>query len=93
MVDQKRYILFVAVLMLVGAGVYAKRDRSRRSKCATEQSCLENKQCQCYCSGIADFRDKVKEDRPVYIENDPNGVHCYCKPWDLEKYPGPAERD
>ena len=99
MVAQKRYILFVAVLMLAGAGIYAKKARSRRSKCATRESCLENKKCQCYCSGIAGYRDKVKEDNPVYVEGDKyidqNGeaVHCFCKAWDKEKFPGPAERD
>lgn len=92
MVAQKRYMLIVAVVMLAGAGIYAKRGTGG-PKCTTRESCLKNKKCQCYCSGIGGFRDKVKEDEPVYIENDPNGVHCYCKPWDLEKYPGPAERD
>lgn len=93
MVAQKRYMLIVAVLMLAGAGLYA------RKRCTTPEDCRENENCQCYCSGIAGYRNKVDEDNPVYVESDEyiakNGevVHCFCKPWDKTKFPGPAERD
>jgi len=98
MVAQKRYMIFVGVLVLAGAGIYAKRGKSHRNKCTTRESCLENEKCQCYCSGIAGYRDKVVEDEPVYIEGndyvkDNKPVHCFCKQWDIDKFPGPAERD
>lgn len=96
MVAQKRYIFFVIVLMLAGAGIYAAKGRAR-SKCTTKESCLK-RNCQCYCSGIAGYRNKVDADKPVYVEGneyvkDNEVVHCFCKQWDIDKFPGPAERD
>lgn len=54
--------------------------------CRTEKSCVNNPKCQCYCSVKCGFRDKVEEDSPVWVENDPNGKYCYCKEWDLNHY-------
>ena len=68
----------------------ARNDRSKiyKQSCATSQTCKDlNNNCKCYCSRVCHFRDKfVEEDTPVYVENDPNGIHCYCKQWDLDHY-------
>lgn len=99
MVVPKRYILFFCMIVLAGVGLTARRDKPHHQRCKTKESCLNNPNCQCYCSGIAGYRDKIEEDNPVYVETneyiDSNGeaVHCFCKPWDKEKFPGPAERD
>lgn len=66
----------LGVVTLQGAG-----------SCTTEEDCINNDKCQCYCSVKCGFRDKdMKQDRPVFVENDPNGIHCYCKEWDLKNY-------
>lgn len=100
MVVKKRYVLCVAAVVFVAIGMYANKNKQhdrgckvRRQKCTTEKNCIKNQNCQCYCSEKGSFRDKVADDKPAYVENDPNGVYCYCKQWDLDKYPGPAERD
>ena len=86
----QRYVILVTALIVVCAVTYAKKNEKQR--CDTKENCLNNKQCQCYCSELGDFRDKDSDDRPVYVKDDPNGVYCYCKQWDLDVYPGPAER-
>ena len=64
----------------------------KESICKGEENCINNDNCLCYCSGICDFRKKhlgddgKQKDDPVYIKDDPYGIHCYCKPWDVEVY-------
>lgn len=60
--------------------------------CATKESCEKNPACYCFCSGISTFRPKVSADVPVFLPDDARKKYCYCKVWDLEKYPGPARR-
>lgn len=55
-------------------------------KCQNEDECLNNHRCQCWCSEICSYRDKLFRDHPIYIRNDPNGKFCYCKQWDLDHY-------
>lgn len=83
--------IYLGVILLAGAGIWANSD-GPKPKCTTEDSCQNDQNCQCYCSEKGGFRDKVENDRPVYIENDTNNVNCYCKQWDLNRYPGPAKR-
>jgi len=92
MILKKQSLLILAVLMMTSSAMYAKKHKPRKQKCTTQESCLNNPQCQCYCAEKGGFRDKVANDKPVYIEDDPSGVHCYCKEWDLKAYPGPAVR-
>jgi len=55
--------------------------------CKNEEDCINTENCQCYCSVKCGFRKKdMSSDRPVYVENDPNGIGCYCKQWDLDHY-------
>lgn len=57
------------------------------TSCRDEESCINDDNCQCYCSVKCGFRKKdMKSDRPVYIKNDPNGKYCYCKQWDADYY-------
>lgn len=72
--------------------VIANAKDEKKAPCRFENACLLNKGCQCYCSGVAKFRDKNASDRPLFIKKDPRGKGCYCKLWDLQKYPGPARR-
>lgn len=88
----KKYYLVVGVLLMVSHGIYAKRYQNNQQRCATKKDCIYNKKCQCYCSEKGGFREKVANDKPVYVKDDPNRVYCYCKQWDLDSYPGPVER-
>ena len=54
--------------------------------CNTHKACINDESCQCYCSKECGMRDKKDDDRPVWVENDPNGKYCYCKQWDLDNY-------
>lgn len=54
--------------------------------CVTKESCINDPNCFCWCSQICNWRKKEKDDRPVYIENDPYGKFCYCKQWDYDHY-------
>jgi anaerobic selenocysteine-containing dehydrogenase len=80
------------ILLLVIVGVVAAFYVIRKSRavsggtCQTKESCLNDPSCQCYCSVKCGFRKKEENDKPVYIENDPNGKYCYCKQWDADNY-------
>ncbi len=92
---KRRHVLSIAVLVMASSGIDAKRSRryeAPQPKCATEKDCRKNKNCQCYCAEKGGFRKKVPNDKPVYVKDDPNGVYCYCKQWDLDAYPGPTPR-
>lgn len=56
------------------------------NSCKSKESCINDQKCQCWCSVKCGYRDKTAADHPVYVENDPNGKHCYCKQWDLDMY-------
>jgi len=90
MLLQKRYLWFIVALMCVGTYVDAKRNK--RKPCHTKKDCYKKSTCKCYCAEKGDFRKKTDNDEPVYVTDDPNGIYCYCKQWDLDNYPGPVER-
>ena len=55
--------------------------------CHDKESCLTDPSCQCYCSVKCGYRDKKPGiDKPVYIKEGINGVHCFCKEADLKEY-------
>lgn len=62
-------------------------------KCTTKNSCEKKPSCQCYCSEVGHFRAKNASDKPVFVDRDPRKKYCFCKKWDLLKYPGPVKRD
>lgn len=93
----KKYTVFIAVLALVAAAAYAKKYSHNNKKCDSKDSCEADKNCQCYCSAIGGYRDKVADDKPVYL---PQGkqkgnktIRCFCKQWDIDNFPGPTERE
>jgi len=93
----KKPLLLVLLSIAVVAGIVmmthekgGMRKRSMKSSsgsCRMGASCADmNNECQCYCSVKCGFRDKREDDKPVYVENDPNGLGCYCKQVDLDEY-------
>lgn len=75
---------FLLVLMLSLCACGGKHKGGRN--CATEEACLNDPDCQCWCSVKCGYRKKTASDHPVYVEDDPNGKHCYCKQWDIDHY-------
>lgn len=59
---------------------------SPRRHCGTRETCLKDPKCLCWCSQGCGYRKKTNADNPIYIEDDSNGKHCYCKQWDLDYY-------
>ena len=77
----RNYLLF----LLLAASV--SLIEARNPRCQTKEECVDlNSTCQCYCSRKCGFRERESNDKPVYLENDPAGHHCYCKQWDLDNY-------
>lgn len=54
--------------------------------CPTKEDCTVINSCKCWCSHKCGPRDKVKDDKPVFLMSDPNGNYCYCNQWDLDNY-------
>lgn len=81
----KNYLLLGIVLASFSLSECASK-KSKKPRCKTEKSCINDNSCECYCSRKCGFREKEENDQPVYVENDPNGKYCYCKQWDLDNY-------
>jgi hypothetical protein len=76
--------LVLLFLSFVSCALYGK---DADTMCSNKQDCKNpDNSCQCFCSGICAPRDKEEKDSPIYVENDPEGHYCYCKPWDMETY-------
>jgi hypothetical protein len=54
--------------------------------CPTKEDCTVINACKCWCSHKCGPRDKVKDDKPVFLMSDPNGAYCYCNQWDVDNY-------
>lgn len=78
MLGKKMILLLVVVLYGCSGG--------ENAQCRTEDSCLKDPDCQCWCSQKCGYRKKEGTDRPVYVKNDSNGKFCYCKQWDFDNY-------
>lgn len=78
----------IGILLLCASFAYGSAHESENKKvCGKDKkSCLSDPKCLCYCSRICELREKKADDKPVYVENDPNGHYCYCKQWDLDNY-------
>jgi hypothetical protein len=79
MVDKKMIFLLPLLLVALLSGC-------DKGKCKTEETCLDDAKCQCWCSQKCGYRKKTASDNPIYIPNDPNGKFCYCKQWDIDQY-------
>ncbi len=58
----------------------------KKQPCCSEETCVKDSDCLCWCSQICNWRKKTSSDNPTYIADDPNGKHCYCKQWDYDHY-------
>ncbi len=56
-----------------------------KPRCTNQISCKNNPKCQCYCSVKCGPRDKKPTDKPIWVEKDELGHHCYCadRDWNL----------
>lgn len=54
--------------------------------CPTQEDCSIINSCKCWCSHKCGPRDKVKDDKPVFLMSDPYGNYCYCNQWDIDNY-------
>jgi hypothetical protein len=59
--------------------------KPNKPRCTNQVSCKNNPNCQCYCSVKCGPRDKKPTDKPIWVENDDLGHHCYCadRDWNL----------
>lgn len=76
----KKSLLLLCLLTILGAC------SGDAQSCKTQESCLRDAKCQCWCSQKCGYRKKEATDNPIYIENDQWGKHCYCKEWDYIHY-------
>jgi hypothetical protein len=79
------FLLAIFCALNTGEFLYAKSTRAKNVCGRNKEDCLNNNDCQCYCAFKGAPRDKKPEDKPIYIENDPYGHHCYCNQRDLDK--------
>ena len=71
---------------LLGLFIAACGNSDFGPKCTTEDDCMNNSKCECWCSRKCGFRSKKPDDSPIYMKDDPNGKNCYCKQWDYDYY-------
>lgn len=63
-----------------------KRKNSAPACGKDEVACKDlNNSCRCFCAFKPGPRDKAADDKPIFIENDPEGNHCYCKERDIKE--------
>jgi len=90
----KNNLVFLAIALIFSNLLNGTVKKKFKRVCTSQKRCVDiNNRCLCYCSGIGALRRKKNDDKPIYVENDPNEVYCYCKQWDLDNYPGPVARD
>lgn len=86
---------FLFLFVLISLSACSTTDNNKKvtdnnkkviNPCGSKQACLNDPNCQCWCSQLCGWRKKTSEDRPIYVENDPNGKFCYCKQWDYDHY-------
>jgi len=83
----KKYGLILFGISILGLfGSENAQSKKQLGVCEKEE-CKQNSECLCFCSRSCSFRKKRAEDYPVYVENDPRGIYCYCKPSDVDMYP------
>lgn len=88
---KKTLFLALGLLSLLDIQAYRrKRVQQQEPKefCGRdEKSCKDlSNPCQCYCAYKGAPRDKTADDKPIFIENDPSEIYCYCKQRDIDKH-------
>lgn len=83
----KNFLCLIVSVTVLGV-LNAKKSKIAAPVCGNnEERCKDlNDPCRCFCAYKPGPRDKTDDDMPVFIENDPAGIYCYCKPRDLKKY-------
>lgn len=78
--------LICALACTIGV-VGAKKQKQIKAEYANAKKNAEN--CKnsktCYCGYKCGPRDRTKDDETIFVENDPQGHHCYCKYRDLKE--------
>lgn len=74
------------MILLIITAFFASACGNSEPPCKSKEACLTDPNCECWCSQKCGYRKKKSTDNPVYVENDPNGKHCYCKQWDVDHY-------
>jgi hypothetical protein len=84
----KKYLLLALfnIMMVTAVNQPTAKEEEKKPFCNDEQNCATNPDCECYCSHKCGGRAKEPGDSPVFVKNDPNGIGCYCKPWDRDQY-------
>lgn len=88
----KKIFYLSLTVLLVQDVMAAHRKKIKKTQepaqvCANNEArCKDlNDSCQCYCAYKGAPRDKVADDKPIFIENDKAGIYCYCKQRDIDK--------
>jgi hypothetical protein len=84
----KYMMLALITIGAVSLEVQSKENPRLVGQCGkNKRNCQDlNNSCKCYCAWECDVRDKKPDDKPVYVENDPAGIYCYCKQRDLDNF-------
>ncbi len=86
--NSKKYLIgALSVLLILPALDAWRKKKNLALACGKDEaSCKDLKNpCRCFCAFKPGPRDKVSDDKPIYIEDDPEGNYCYCKERDIEK--------
>jgi len=81
-----------SILLIFGLAIYGSIYaydllKYNPKACKTEDNCQKlSSNCKCFSSVKCKFRKKNKNDRPIYIANDPEKKYCYCNQLDKDEY-------
>lgn len=81
-------LLFLSLLCMAPLQAGYKKRHKHVEVCGNNEArCKDlNDSCQCYCAYKPGPRDKAPDDNPIFIENDPDEIYCYCKQRDIDKH-------
>lgn len=81
MLKQSLLFLLIAACCGTAAAVVDFCGKSSKAVCQDRTNCDK-----CYCSFKCGPRDKKPDDTLIWIEDDPNGIYCYCKQRDVDYF-------
>lgn len=76
----KKNLIMLCSLMAISLGSISI-DSKQKSVCNTEESCLNNDNCLCYCSFKCGYREKTEKDNPIWKDG-----RCWCQQRDIDYY-------
>lgn len=76
-----RLLLFISIFANFSIQVYGY-------ECQFQKDCLDKTNAQCRCFSVQKCNLKIKErdDNPVWVQDDPKGIRCWCKQSDRDRY-------